>query len=154
MWKGNVVAIHVAAENGGPVRALPEANLVPGKGIEGDRNYTYAEEHPDEMKPKKEVTLVESEAVAAIASEDGIAMTAGETRRNIETKGVPLNHLVGRKFRVGAARLKGLELCEPCGYLETLTQKGVVKALMHRAGLRAQILTGGTVRPGDPIEEA
>ena len=78
----------------------------------------------------------------------------GNSRRNIVTKGVALNHLVGREFRVGEVTLRGIRLCEPCGHLEELTQKGVMQALVHRGGLRAQILIDGTIRVGDTIQES
>jgi mannose-6-phosphate isomerase-like protein (cupin superfamily) len=96
----------------------------------------------------------ESEAVEAIARDAGITITAAETRRNIATRGVPLNHLVGREFFVGEVRLRGIRLCEPCGHLETMTTAGVRNALMHRAGLRASIVRGGTIRVGDPVGES
>ncbi len=81
-----------------------------------------------------------------------VALDAGDSRRNIATRGVPLNQLVGREFTVGAISLKGIRLCEPCGHLEGLTREGVRAGLVHRGGLRAQILTGGVIRPGDPVQ--
>jgi MOSC domain-containing protein YiiM len=77
----------------------------------------------------------------------------GATRRNIVTRGVPLKHLVGQQFRVGDVTLRGLRLCEPCAHLERLSHPGVREALIHRGGLRAQILTDGTIRVGDSIRE-
>ncbi len=67
-------------------------------------------------------------------------------------RGVPLNHLVGREFQIGPVRLRGIKLCEPCGHLEKMTVPGIEKALLHRGGLRAEILTSGTLRPGDPVK--
>jgi MOSC domain-containing protein YiiM len=81
----------------------------------------------------------------------GISLTAADTRRNIATSGVPLNHLVDREFHVGAVLMRGMRLCEPCKHLEDLTQHGVVSGLIHRGGLRAQILTEGLIRVGDAI---
>jgi hypothetical protein len=80
----------------------------------------------------------------------GISLTAADTRRNIATSGVPLNHL-DREFRVGAVLMRGMRLCEPCNHLEDLTQHGVVSGLIHRGGPRAQILTEGLIRVGDAI---
>ena len=76
---------------------------------------------------------------------------AVETRRNVVTRGIALNHLVGKRFRVGEVLLQGIRLCEPCDHLESLTRPGVRQALLHRGGLRAQILEGGVIRVGDPI---
>ena len=80
-----------------------------------------------------------------------VEIDPGEARRNIVTRGVPLNQLVGREFEVGATRLRGTRLCEPCSHLEGLTRKGVVRGLVHRGGLRADILAEGTIRVGDDI---
>ena len=152
MSSGKVVAIHIAPEEGAPTEAVSDATIVPGKGIEGDRVFRKAEAGKP-PKPHQEVTLIESEALVALQRDYGIALSGGESRRNILTEGVALNHLVGREFQVGECRLRGLELCEPCGYLEGLTVKGVVKGLLHRGGLRAQAISGGTVRPGDAIQD-
>jgi MOSC domain-containing protein YiiM len=95
--------------------------------------------------------LIESEALAALQRDYEIALSGASTRRNLLTRGVPLNHLVGKEFRVGSCILRGTGLCEPCGYLEKMTQKGVMKGLIHRGGLCAEIVQGGTLRAGDPI---
>ena len=87
----------------------------------------------------------------ALQRDYGIELMAGESRRNITTRGVALNHLVGREFRIGEIRARGLRLCEPCSHLEKLTGKRLIKGLLHRGGLRAQILTAGDVRVGDEI---
>lgn len=152
MWHGTVAAICVAAEAAAPVQALPEARVVAGRGLEGDRYYrgegTFSAAVPG---PDGEITLIESEVVEAIAREQGIALDPKDARRNIVTQGVPLNHLVGREFRVGEAALRGIRLCEPCAHLAGLTQREILPALVHRGGLRAQVLAGGTVRVGDPV---
>jgi len=77
----------------------------------------------------------------------------GDARRNIVTRGVPLNHLVGKEFTLGGVTLRGVRLCEPCTHLEGLTEKGVLTGLIHRGGLRAQIIKDGTIRVGDAIQE-
>ena len=100
------------------------------------------------------MTLIESEAIVAAASEYDFELTAEETRRNLVTEGVPLNHLVGKEFLVGDVRLRGIRLCEPCRHLEKHLGKPVEKALRHRGGLRAQILTSGAVREGDEVRIA
>ena len=101
----------------------------------------------------RQVTLIEIETIEALERDQNIAVAPGAARRNVVTRGVPLNHLVGREFQVGAVRLRGTRLCEPCAYLEGLTQQGVLAGLMHRGGLRAEIVTGGTIRLEDTITE-
>ncbi len=151
MWEGKLVSIHIVPKGGAPLGSVSEARVVPGMGIEGDRyfdgNGTWSK-HPG---GGREVTLIEAEALEAIAQESGIELAPGASRRNLVTRDVPLNHLVGREFRVGEVRLKGVRLCEPCDYMEGLTQKGVKSALLHRAGLRAVALIGGNLRIGDTI---
>jgi MOSC domain-containing protein YiiM len=100
------------------------------------------------------LTLIASEAIEAANDEFNYTIDHLQTRRNLLTEGVPLNHLVGRIFRVGQVQLKGLELCEPCGYLESRTFRGIKAALKHRGGLRCCILEGGEIRVGDVIEFA
>jgi MOSC domain-containing protein YiiM len=126
---------------------------VVGRGLEGNR-YFFAEgaEPPAKWGPDREVTLIEAEAIEALGREYDVPLEPSESRRNIVTRGIALNHLVGREFRVGNATFRGIRLCEPCGHLESLTRPGVQKGLVHRGGLRAQIVVGGEVRVGDSIE--
>jgi MOSC domain-containing protein YiiM len=97
------------------------------------------------------VTLIESEAIIALARDYGIELNAGLARRNIVTVGVALNHLVEKTFTIGAVRLRGTRLCEPCSHLEKLTRQGAMRGLIHRGGLRAEIISGGIIRIGDSI---
>jgi len=97
------------------------------------------------------VTLIECEAVEAMNAKLGTTYAPGAMRRNIVTCGVPLNHFVGHEFRIGEVRLRGEQLCQPCTYLESLTQVGIKASMQHRAGLRAEILKGGSIRVGDAI---
>ena len=120
---------------------------IPGRGLQGDR---YAQNPEGSTSPDQEVTLIELENIEGI-KEHGIELHPSQTRRNIVTQGVSLNELVGAEFLVGDVRLRGVRLCEPCAYLEGLTAKGLVKALTHKAGLRAQILNQGTIAVGDEI---
>ncbi|HEV8584293.1 MAG TPA: MOSC domain-containing protein [Methylomirabilota bacterium] len=148
-WQGSVVSIHVTPEAGAPMVTVPEARAVPGQGLEGDR-YATGRGHysPRPSEGGREITLIETEAVEAL----DVKLTPAETRRNVATRGVPLNDLVGRVFRVGDVRLRGTRLCEPCTYLEgLLARPGVMAALVHRGGLRAQVLEGGTIRVGDVV---
>lgn len=151
MFEGRVVSIFVAGKAGAPMEALGEVKATPGRGIEGDRYFegtgTWSN-HPGEGR---EITLVEMEALEGLARENHIALKPGETRRNLVTHGVPLNHLVGKEFQVGDMRLVGIRLCEPCHYLEEMTTKGVLAGLIHRGGLRAKVLTSGVIRVGDCV---
>jgi MOSC domain-containing protein YiiM len=151
MFKGEVVSIFIAPEEGAPTTEVPEVRAVPGAGLEGDRYFLNAGTMSKKNKPEREVTLIESEAIEAAARDNDIELGLGDSRRNIVTRGVPLNHLVGREFNVGETRLRGIKLCDPCGYLESLTAEGVRKALANRGGLNAQILSGGVIRPGDEV---
>jgi MOSC domain-containing protein YiiM len=123
---------------------------IPGVGLEGDR---YALKQGTFYKPEPdfELTLIEAEAIDAIKTEYKVQIAPGELRRNLVTRGVPLNHLVGREFRIGDVLIRGIRLCEPCNHLEALTKQPVVKSLRHRGGLRAQILKAGTIHVGDTV---
>ncbi len=150
--RGTVASIHVAPSAAVPLGAVEEVRAVPGKGLEGDRYYRKTGTYSNHPGSGREVTLIESEAQEALKRDYGIELDPGSTRRNIVTRGVALNHLVGREFRVGKVKLKGVRLCEPCSHLEELTQKGVQRGLVHRGGLRAEVLTEGIIRVGDPVE--
>jgi MOSC domain-containing protein YiiM len=151
-WKGELLHVHIAAGASQPMRALAEARLVAGVGIEGDRYATRTGTYSVRHHADRQVTLIESETLEALARDHGIALAPHEHRRNLTTRGVPLNHLVGRKFRVGECLLYGGRLNVPCQYLEDLLGKKVFKPLVNRSGLNCQIVAGGIVRPGDVIE--
>src|SRR5213594_1988275 len=142
-WTGEVVSIHIADKAEARVRSVDHVRAVPGKGLEGDRYFLESGTYSDRPGPGREVTLIESEAIEAMARDNQLAIAPGEARRNVVTRGAPLNHLVGREFLVGDVRLRGIRLCEPCSHLEGLTRRGVLAGLIHRGGLRAQILVGG-----------
>lgn len=147
----HVEAIFIAPGEGAPMTEVPEARAEAGRGLEGDR-YWLGEGKFSRKPGHRDLTLIEAEAIEALARESGMELMPGETRRNIVTRGVPLNHLVGKEFTVGDVRLLGVKLCEPCNYLEELTQRdGIRSALVHRGGLRVDLLSGGTIRKGDPI---
>jgi MOSC domain-containing protein YiiM len=131
------------------------ARAVAGRGLEGDRYYEGKGFYSDHPAPIREVTLIEEETIEALRRDHNLVLSPGVTRRNILTHGVPLNHLVGREFRVGEATLRGVELCEPCKHVVDVTGiKSLLPTLVHRGGLHAQILSGGLIRAGDPIEPA
>jgi MOSC domain-containing protein YiiM len=147
MFQGQLLAIYIGETKRADLQRVELVEAVAGRGLVGDRFFR----REGAGKPEQEVTLIESEALAALGREDGIELEPARSRRNLLTRGVPLNHLVGREFSVGEVRLRGVELCEPCGHLEMLTVAGIKKGLCHRGGLRAQVLQGGTLRTGDVI---
>jgi MOSC domain-containing protein YiiM len=153
LWKGVVVSIHIAPSATKPTVALSKVTAIAGKGLEGDRYFLRAGTFSKKPGGGRQITLIESEAIEALQRDHGIKLDPGATRRNIVTRGVPLNHLVGKRFVVGDATLLGTGLCEPCSYLEGLTEKGVLKGLIHRGGLRADVLNGGTIKVGDTLQE-
>ena len=150
MSNGTVESIYIASTARGATLAVGQAVAIPGAGLEGDR---YALKLGTFYKPAPdyELTLIEAEAIEALRRDYQVELTAGEARRNIVTRNVPLNHLVGREFAIGDVRIRGIRLCEPCDHLQKLTGKPVIKGLLHRGGLRAQILTRGTIRVGDEV---
>jgi MOSC domain-containing protein YiiM len=151
VFRGEVVSIHIAPDEGESVVAVPRVRAVEGRGLEGDRYFVKSGKMSRRDDPGREVTLIEAEALDALATDYGIALGPGESRRNITVRGVPLNHLRGVEFRVGEAVLRGVKLCEPCGYLESLTKDGIRAGLKHRGGLNAEIVSGGIIRPGDEV---
>jgi MOSC domain-containing protein YiiM len=146
-----VVYIHIAKEASGPMIEAPEVRAVPRRGLEGDRYFAEEGTFSQAKGPHREITLIEAEALEAFEQESGVKLEAGASRRNITTRGVSLNDLVGREFRVGAVTLRGIRLCEPCSHLARLTHEKVLRGLVHRGGLRAEILTEGVIRTGDSI---
>jgi len=160
VWQGSVVSLHIAPKASAPMESIESVQAVPGRGLAGDRYFletgTYS---PHPSHGGREVTLIETEAVAALfdgvqnaeGGRLGIKLSPAEARRNIATSGVPLNHLVGHEFWVGPVLLVGTRLCEPCKHLEKLTQQGVLAGLIHRGGLRARVLTEGVIRVGDSV---
>ena len=153
MFEGTVVSINIAPEAEAPMQSVSEARAVPGRGLEGDRYFdqkgTFSKPQPD-----RELTLIEAEAIEALKRELGVDYGLSDSRRNVVTRGVPLNHLVGREFWIGDVKARGLKLCEPCSHLQRLSHPKVLPGLVHRGGLRAQILTEGTIRVAESIKES
>jgi MOSC domain-containing protein YiiM len=155
-WSGRLLHIHIAERASSAMEELEEARLVAGSGIAGDRyckgTGTYSPK-PD----VREVTLIEMEVLDAMARGDPpspgkqVKLAPADHRRNLTTLGVPLNHLVGKRFKVGEAVLIGGRLNFPCKYLEKLLGLPVYTPLLNRSGLNCRIELGGTIRKGDPI---
>jgi MOSC domain-containing protein YiiM len=141
--EGRIEAIFIAAEHGEHPHPVESGTEVVGKGSEGKH---YLD------RPETELTLIEAEQLERVA-ENGLDIDAAATGRQVLTRGIDLNALVGRRFRVGEVECRGIELCEPCTVMEARTMPGAIKALTHRAGLNAEILVGGEIRPGDAVSE-
>jgi MOSC domain-containing protein YiiM len=139
---GRVESIHVVAESGGPPEARESVSVVAGRGVEGDRKFDG----------NHDLTLIEAEALDGLTEDTGIELGPGESRRQVMTRGVALNDLLGKRFRVGELECVGEELCEPCNHLQSLTQPGVLRGLVHRGGLCAEVLSGGRIAVGDAVE--
>ena len=155
MTAGRLVAIFVASGAGAPMEARDHIGATAGAGLDGDRYALGTGTYSGTGRDPRDVTLIEREAVDAVRSTDdgGVEVREDETRRNLVTEGVALNHLVGRTFRVGAVHMRGIRLAEPCAYLEQLTgHAGVRAAFVHRGGLRAEILDDGELHVGDAID--
>jgi len=147
---GVVEVIHIAPAAGAPVRAVDAVQARAGVGLDGDR-YADGRGHYQDARVSRDLTLIEAETLEALTHDHGINLAPGETRRNITTRGISLNELVGRRFWVGHVLCQGTRLCEPCQYLAELTGKPLLRALVHRGGLRADILHGGFIRHGDSV---
>ena len=151
MFEGKVISINIAPEAEAKMQSVDEVRAIPGRGLEGDRYFDNKGRAPE---VKRELTLIEAEAIEALQRELDVEYGLGDSRRNVVTRGVPLNHLVGKEFWVGEVKARGIMLCEPCAHLQKLTVKQVLPGLVHRAGLRAQILTEGTIRVGATVKES
>jgi len=151
-WNGQIAFIQIAPAATEKLISVREVRAVAGEGLEGDRYFKKIGTYSNIPGGGRQVTLIELESVEALKRDLNIELEPTQTRRNIVTRGVPLNHLVGRQLRLGReVVLRGVRLCEPCDHLESLTRRGVREGLLHRAGLRTDIITGGTIRVGDPI---
>ena len=137
--------MHVEAINIGPSNALgpvESVHAIAGQGLEGDRYF-----FPDGAGPGEALTLIEAEVL------EDVGLTGPQARRQVVVRGVRVNELVGKRFRIGEVECAGVELCEPCLHLQGLTRPGIIKDLVHRGGLRADILSGGAISVGDRLLE-
>jgi MOSC domain-containing protein YiiM len=146
---GHVVEINISPEHEVLPQPVERVRVIAGRGLEGDRNFFSGE--GTQPEPDQELTLIATEALDALATEHEIELTAAESRRNVATRGIDLNALEGKRFRVGDVECEGIELCEPCNHLQGLTKPGVLRGLVHRGGLRAAILSDGEIAVGDVV---
>jgi hypothetical protein len=142
--RGVVELLAVAAAAEAPMRAVERATALAGRGLEGDRYAAGAGTFSDARGRGHDLTLVEAQALPR-------TLAPLDARRNVIVRGIALDDLIGRRFRIGDAECLGQRRCEPCAHLERLTTPGVLRALVHRGGLRADVLTSGELRVGDPI---
>jgi MOSC domain-containing protein YiiM len=144
---GRVEAIFLTGEHGELPAPVERARAVAGRGLEGNRYYWDAGDAP----PGRAITLIAAEAVEAVAAEGDVSVEPAATRRNVLTRGIDVNELVGKRFRIGDVECEGVELCEPCSTLESMTEPGVIKAFVHRCGLNADIVSDGDISVGSPV---
>jgi len=138
-----VEAIHIGPHKGGELSPVDVVRAFAGKGLEGDRKF-YARG----AKPGRALTLVEAEVV------EDVDLPPGGTRRQVTVRGVRLNEFVGKRFKIGGVECVGVELCEPCLHLQSMTRPGIIAELAHRGGLNADILTDGTIAVGNTVSVA
>jgi MOSC domain-containing protein YiiM len=146
-----VESIHIAPAANAPMVAMDRVRAMAGVGLEGDRYATKAGTWSPDPRVDRDITLIEAEVVEDLATTDGIHLEPGETRRNVTTRGIRLNDLVGRRFRVGDAVCEGTRLCEPCQHLTDHLGKPILRPLVHRGGLRARIVEGGEIAVGAEV---
>ncbi len=148
-----VVGLYIAEAGETPMQAVSNVELVAGRGIVGDRYYNYCGTFSKKLAglPDVELTLIESEKITDFNNDFGFSFAEGDFRRNIVTEGVDLNSLVDQAFFVGAIQLKGIRLCEPCAHLSGVLAPELLPGMVHKAGLRAQILDDGAIHLGDSI---
>ena len=153
VWEGIVLSLHSCAGKEQPLNSPDHLICKAGVGIEGDRYALGAGTYSHRPEEGRQITLFETETLEALARDWDIHMKPEQTRRNVITQGVALNHLVGKKFKIGPdVVVEGMRLNVPCQYLQDLLEiKSLFKALINRSGLNCRILTDGTIRNGDPI---
>jgi hypothetical protein len=148
---GKVELIALASEAEGPIRSVSTAEAVEGRDLLGDRYERKAGTFSNPKGSGYDLTLVEAEALEELSSK-GVELLPIEAQRNLLVRGIALDELIGRRFRVGEVECYGQRRCEPCLHLERLTRLGVLRGLVHRGGLRADVLSVGTIRTGDSVE--
>jgi MOSC domain-containing protein YiiM len=155
-WTGIVRHLHITPRAFLPMRAMPSITLIAGRGIEGDRYMIGSEEGFYSHKPEegRQVTLFELETLVALKRDHRIELGPEEHRRNVTVEGVPLTHLVDRRFWLGETLLEATRLSIPCRHIEEITGKAIFDPLINRSGLNCKIIRGGTVKVGDTLRNA
>ena len=147
MTEGRVEGIYVTSVHGELPSPVQSVRALAARGLEGNRYFFDDGDAP----PGRAVTLIAAEAVEALERKHGISLEPAATRRNVVTRGIDVNALVGKRFRIGDVECEGVELCEPCAHLQSMTKPGVIKGLTHRGGLNADILSDGEIKVGDAV---
>jgi len=142
---GRVEGIYISADHGELPEPVESVRALAGRGLEGNRYFF------DDAPAGTALTLIAAEAVEAMEREHGVTLEPRESRRNVVTRGIDVNALVGKRFRIGDVECQGVELCEPCASLQAMTKPGVIKGLAHRGGLNADILSDGAINVGDKV---
>lgn len=159
MGLGRVTRLHIAPDSGDPMQARQNVDVVAERGLRGDRYseerglWNFLDQDPNrEGQEASDITFIEAEALTAVERDAEIEIPTGAHRRNVTTQNVPLNHLVGQTFTVGNAICEGIQLCEPCGYMQSLVgEEGLSKALVHRGGLNASVVESGQIAIDDEV---
>lgn len=148
-----IFEIYLSESAGTPMKKVELAQLEAGKGMVGDRYYSEVGTFSKKLAglPDKELTFIELEQVDSFNQQYGFNFTYGDFRRNIITQGVNLNQLEGKLFTLGGISLRGVRLCEPCAHLANILVPEIMPALVHKTGLRAQIIESGVIKPGDAL---
>lgn len=144
--QGTVEGLWIASAAGLPARAVTSTMALAGKGLDGDRHVAGTGTFPSGL-PGSALTLIEAEVCDSFTP----PLQANEHRRNVVTRGIDLNSLVGHEFTIGAVRCRGMRLCEPCRVLSGYSDRPVLRPLVHRGGLRADILVDGSISVGDTV---
>lgn len=151
-FTGKIEGLHITPRSFLPMRNVETLELIEGLGIEGDRHSINEAFHSDRPEEGRQITFFEAETLEALKRDHDIVLRPEQHRRNVTTCGVPLNHLVGRRFRVGACVVEATRLTTPCRHIEQITGLEIYEVLLHRAGLNAKIVKGGQIHLGDIIE--
>lgn len=151
---GKIIGIYTAEKDSRPV-GHRSVSVVANQGIVGDRYYkgqgTFSEML--KQKRKREITFIAAEEIDRFNETQNADLEYGDLRRNVVTRGVDLNALVGRRFSIAGVRFEGLETCEPCAHLARTVHPDVLPHLVNRAGLRAAVLTSGDLAVGNEIRD-
>jgi MOSC domain-containing protein YiiM len=150
---GHIEGLFITTAAGEPMQALTEAQALAGAGLAGDR-YVLGTGFYSDGNTGRQLTLIAAEALETLAREHGVTLAPLECRRNVVTRGIDLNELVGRRFRIGSIACEGIRLCPPCNHLEELTRPGMLRGLARSGGLRAHVLNDGVLRVGDEFAAA
>lgn len=152
---GQVIELYIAVHKDAPTQAQSAISLEAGHGIKGDRYFLAQQSLEIDQKAirKEDITVISADELDAFNAQFELTIPLGDFRRNIITRDIDLNALVGKRFRIGSAICEGMELCEPCSKLARTVNRLVLPHLVHRAGIRAAVIESGEVVPGDTIEE-